>query len=48
VEGQGFWRQGVEAVSRKGFKTLYAPTEAEIRDVVAKWLDDAIGTEASG
>ena len=31
----------------KGFKTLYAPTEAEIRDAVAKWLDEAIGTEAS-
>jgi hypothetical protein len=37
----------VKQCPAKGFKTLYAPTEAEIRDAVARWLDDAIGAEAS-
>ncbi len=32
----------------KGFKTLYAPSEAELKAAVAKWLGEATGTEAIG
>ena len=46
-EGPRAWRarvSGDKALKQcpsKGFKTLYAPTEAEIREVVARWLEDA-------
>ena len=32
----------------KGFKTLYAPSETELKAAVAKWLGEATGAEVGG
>ena len=45
------WVAGDKAAKQcpaKGFKTLYAPSEAELKAAVAKWLGEATGTEAIG